>query len=111
MEAQQAECVWLDASIQFSLTELGQFSGLSEAELRNLVDYGVFAPADPRRAEWTFGGDVVMLAQAAGRLRDDLELEPQALALVLSLMGRIRELEAEVRSLQAQFPRRIAPGC
>lgn len=111
MEAQQADCVWLDESIEFSLTELVQFSGLSEAELRDLVDYGVLAPADPQRSEWTFAGNAATMAQAAGRLRDDLELDPQALALVLSLISRIRDLEAEVCSLQAQSPRRLAAGC
>jgi hypothetical protein len=50
---------------------------------------------------------MVVTVQAAGRLRDDLELEPQALALVLTLIGRIRDLEAQLCSLRAQLPRRL----
>jgi chaperone modulatory protein CbpM len=107
MKPEQADAVWLDAQQEFSLAELVQCSGLSEAELRELVDYGVLAPTDPREAAWTFSGDLVLTVQAAGRLRDDLELDPQALALALTLINRIRELEAQLRSLRAQFPRRF----
>jgi chaperone modulatory protein CbpM len=106
MKTEQADAVWLDVHHEFSFAELEQFSGLSEAELRELVDYGVLAPVDPRRPEWTFSGEIVVTMQVAGRLRDDLELDPQALALALTLMGRIRELEAQLRELRAQLPRR-----
>ncbi|HEY5293776.1 MAG TPA: chaperone modulator CbpM [Burkholderiales bacterium] len=107
MELEQTEAVWLDDRLEFSLAELARFSGLSEAELRDLVDYGVLTPADPQGAEWAFRGNVVVTMQAAGRLRDDLELDPQALALALTLIGRIRELEEQLRDLRAQLPRRF----
>jgi chaperone modulatory protein CbpM len=107
MKPEQAEAVWLDAHQEFSFAELVQFSGLSEDELRELVDYGVLAPIDPQGAEWTFGGDVVVTMQVAGRLRADLELDAPALALALTLIGRIRDLEAQLCSLRAQLPRRL----
>jgi hypothetical protein len=44
--------------------------------------------------------------RTARRLREDLELEPQALALALTLVERIRELETELCLLRAQLPRR-----
>ena len=108
MKPEQADAVWLDVRQEFSIAELVQCSGLSEAELRELVDYGVLAPIDPQRSEWTFGGDIVVAMQIAGRLRVDLELDPHALALALKLIGRIRELEAQLRDLKAQLPRRSA---
>ncbi|MFH1044292.1 MAG: chaperone modulator CbpM [Pseudomonadota bacterium] len=107
MEPEQAEAVWLDARHEFSFAELAQCSGLSAAELRELVDYGALTPNNPQAAEWTFGGDMIVTVQTAGRLRDDLGLEPQALALALTLIGRIRELEAQLSNLRAQLPRRF----
>jgi chaperone modulatory protein CbpM len=108
MQAEQTDAVWLDARHEFSLTELVQCSGLTEAELRELVDYGALVPNNPQGAQWTFSGDIVVTVQTAGRLRADLELEPQALALALTLMQRIRELEAQIGDLRAQLPRRFA---
>jgi chaperone modulatory protein CbpM len=67
----------------------------------------VLAPTDPQGAEWTFGGQVVVTIQAAARLRDDLELDPQTLALALTLIGRIHDLETQLRNLRAQLPRRV----
>ena len=110
MNPEQDDAVWLDAGQEISLSEVVRFSGLSEAELRDLVDYGVLAPTDPQRGEWTFSGDIVVTIQAAARLRDDLELDPHALALALTLIGRIRELETQLRSVRAQLPRRSRGG-
>ena len=107
MELEQTDAVWLDERIEFSFAELARCSGLSEAELRELVDYGALVPTNPQEAEWTFSGDIVVTVQAAGRLRADLELDPQALALALTLIKRIRELEAQIGNLRAQLPRRF----
>lgn len=107
MQPEPTDAVWLDQRLEFSFAELVQCSGLSEGELRELVDYGALTPTDPQGAEWTFGADIVVTMRAAGRLRDDLELDPQALALVLTLMGRIRDLETQVCALRAQLPRRF----
>ena len=104
MEAEQAEAVWLDDHLKLSCAELARYCGLSEAELRELVEYGALVPCDMRDAEWTFSGDIAVTVRAAGRLRDDLELDVHALALTLTLINRIRKLEAQLRSLRAQLP-------
>lgn len=106
MKLEQADVMWLDADCECSIAELVRLSGLSEAELRELVDYGALVPINPQEAEWTFSGDIVLTVQAAGRLRDDLELDARTLALTLTLLKRIRELEAELGNLRAQLPHR-----
>ena len=106
MQTEQTEAVWLDARHEFSIEELERCSGLSEAELRELVEYGALVPVNPQGAEWTFSGEIAVTVQAAGRLRADLELDAQALALALTLINRIRELEAQIGALRAQLPRR-----
>ncbi len=106
MKLEQADAIWLDAQCECSFAELVRLSGLSEADLRELIDYGALAPNNPQEAEWTFSGDIVVTVRAAGRLRDDLELDTQTLALTLTLIKRIRELEAQIGKLRAQLPRR-----
>jgi chaperone modulatory protein CbpM len=98
------EAVWLHEQLALSTEELCELSGLSPAELRELVDCGVLAPIDPQAAAWTFGADRLMLARRARRLRSDFELDAHGLALMLALLERVRNLEAEIRDLRARFP-------
>lgn len=100
------EAVWLDERQQFTLAELADLSGLPEAELRQLIDYAALAPADPSSAEASFGAECLITARMAQRLRNDFDLDAGGLALTLSLLERIRELEAQLRALHAQFPQR-----
>jgi chaperone modulatory protein CbpM len=104
MKIELAEALWMDAHQEVSFAELSQSSGLSEAELRELVDCGALAPIDVQSAAWTFGGDCLVTVRTACRLRNDLELDPHALALALLFLNRIRALEAQLRDLQAQLP-------
>jgi MerR HTH family regulatory protein len=46
-------------------------------------------------------------AYTARRLHHDLELDAGALALVLQRLSRVRELEAEIHSLQARLPQHL----
>jgi hypothetical protein len=107
MELEQTDATWLDDRLELSFSELARLSGLTEAELRELVGYGALAPTNPTEAEWTFSGEFVVAMRTAGRLRADLELEPQAIALALALIERVRELEAQLSDLRARLPRRF----
>jgi chaperone modulatory protein CbpM len=46
----------------------------------------------------------VVIARTASRLRDDFELDTGSLAVTLTLLERVRELEARIRELEAQLP-------
>lgn len=104
MKAGQA--FWLNEHGEFSLEELCELSGFSEVELRELVEYGVLAPADSRAPQWAFGADRLAIARSARRLREDFELDTHAVALAITLLERIRDLETQLRDLRARLPRR-----
>lgn len=104
MNAKLTETTWLDAHCEVTLAELASLSGLAEEELRELVEYGALSPNDPQGAPWTFSGECVVTARAAGRLRAGFDLDASALSLALGLLERIRVLETELRALQAQLP-------
>ena len=104
MEAKQVEAVWLTEDREFSLAELAELSGLSEPDLHELVDYGAITPLNPDSPQWAFKGECVVTVRAACRLRVNFDLEPHAVALVVSLLERIHDLEAQLTRLRAQMP-------
>ena len=106
MRVEITEAVWLDERHEFSLSELAQLSGLTEAELVQLVECEALTPARSAPEQAVFGAHCLVIARAARRLRNDFELDAEGMALVLSLLERIRGLESEVRSLHAKFPGR-----
>jgi len=87
------------------LSELADLADLSEAELIALVDCGVLAPAEGLPGQWVFGLRSLTVARTARRLREEFELEPHGVALLLGFMDRIRRLEEELRELQVRLPR------
>jgi chaperone modulatory protein CbpM len=97
---------WLHEHYEFSLEELCELSGLSEDELRELVDHEVLASVEPGARAWTFRADRLVVARSARRLRKDLDLDPHGVALVVALLERVRDLEAELRDLRAKLPGR-----
>lgn len=113
MPSNENDIVWLDARHSLTLVELADQSGLSETEVTELVECGVFTPVaagDPTTAGddaegHRFSADVLSLARTAARLRDDFDLPSSGLTLAVRLLDRIRELEAEVQALQARMPR------
>ncbi len=108
MKTGHTEALWLDEHHEVSFSELADSTGLSEAELRELVDYGALVPTDLQSVHRTCSGDCVVAARTACRLRNDFDLDPHALALALKFIVRIRELEAQLCELRAQLPHRSA---
>ncbi|TMH18090.1 MAG: hypothetical protein E6H51_03155 [Betaproteobacteria bacterium] len=96
--------MWLHEQHELLLEELCELSGLSEAELRELVDYGVLAPIDSHAQHWTFSADRLIVARSARRLRKDFDLDPHGVALAVALLERVHDLEAELRDLRAKLP-------
>jgi chaperone modulatory protein CbpM len=107
MRVELTEVLWLEERETLTWAELAQASGLSEAELKVLIECGVLTPVDPDAGRPTFPGRSVAVAQTARRLRRDFGLDADGLALAIKLLGQIRDLEAELRHLHAQLPGRI----
>jgi chaperone modulatory protein CbpM len=109
MKIEITEAVWMDERQEYTLADIVNFSGLPEAEVVQLVEYATLGPSEFAGPQATFGADCLTLARTACRLRDDFDLDAGALALTLTLLNRIRELESQLRSLHAQIPRRLQP--
>lgn len=105
MSTESEQAAWMNEQTRVSLEELAALSGLPDAALRELVEYGVLLPLNPDEVQWTFSAHCVVTVRTAGRLHNDFDLDPNALALTLTLLERIRALETRLQGLQAQIPR------
>jgi hypothetical protein len=104
MSVEPATAELLSRDREFSLAELAQQSGSSEAELRELVAFGAVTPNDPDASAWVFNGRYLPTIHAARRLGVSFALDSKGMALVVSLLDRIVEQDALLGSLRAQLP-------
>ena len=109
MRIELTEIFWLREHHALSVNQLAEWSGLSEAEITELADYGAITPMDADAATLTFDAQCLVAARTARRLRDDFDLNTQgvALALTLTLLDRVRDLETQLGDLRARLPRRV----
>jgi chaperone modulatory protein CbpM len=97
MNVEIAEATFLDENEFVTLVQLAERSGLSEEELRELIESGAFSPVDP--SAWTFSSHCVVVARTAYRIREEFALEDtHALAVVVRLFQRIEALQAQLRT-------------
>jgi len=92
---------FLDATVYFASEEVVRLTGLSAAELAELSERGVLQQ-DPYGR---YSAQVLGAGRRAARLRDVFELDIAGLALTLSLLARIEELEARLQELACVIPR------
>jgi chaperone modulatory protein CbpM len=83
--------------------EFASASGLTREEIVELVESGLFEPAGAAIDEWAFPESALFLARIAARLREDFELAPASLALLLAYRERMLELERRVRELECRL--------
>jgi chaperone modulatory protein CbpM len=107
MKTQLTEVRWLETHPDITLPELAELSGLPAAELLTLTQYGVLQPVDAAAEEPSYSAVCVVTARTAFRLRRDLELNTDGLALVLKLLEQMRGLETELDALKARLPGRL----
>ena len=96
-----AEALRLDEHSQVSFSQLVVLSGLSDQDVRELVDHGALAPVDASARSWMFTSYCVVLARKARRLRSDFELDAHAVAVLLGFVEKIEALESELHAMRA----------
>ena len=86
-----------------SLTELKQVSGLTVREIEELVDFGVLKVQGKDPDNWIFSSHCITVAHKAIRLKNDFDLNPSGIALALTYLERIQELETRLNELECQL--------
>jgi len=103
MKRNVAESIWLDEHGVCSAQHLAEISGLTHEELDGLIESGVIVPFDDTAVSMSFHLRYVVTANIARRLRDDFELDRTGVALAMTLIRRIDELQEELNALRARF--------
>ena len=91
MEVEVTELAWLDEEEACPAGELAEQSHFPEEEILELIHCGAI-PRHPGRAR--------SAARTAARLRQDFELDLQGVALAMTLLRRIEELNVEIARLK-----------
>jgi chaperone modulatory protein CbpM len=108
MRIELTEVFWLHEHHSLSVRQLAELSGLSDLEVTELMDYGAIEPIDIDERERTFDARCIVDARTARRLRDDFDLNMHGVALALTLLDRVRNLETQLGDLRARLPRRVS---
>ena len=103
MKVNATEWIWLNEQAICSAQNLIEVSGLSHEELDDLIENGVIAPVDANTQPMSFQLRYIVVASMARRLRDDFELDRHGVALAMTLMQRIEELEMELNAVRARL--------
>jgi chaperone modulatory protein CbpM len=98
----------LSEHLEVALEELARACGLRPEEIVELVEYGVFEPAggsgsdDVPVSAWRFSARYITLGRRASRLKSDFDLNLSGLALALTYLQRIDEMEQELVRLRCE---------
>ena len=102
MQPDAHEALWLDPGERLTMAQLAESCGSTEAYLHELIDYGVLLPANPGELQAAFSVDCLFRVRKASRLRDDLELDIHALALLGVVEPELPPTQAQIDFEAAQ---------
>ena len=114
MTIENTNIIWADSIVlnehhTLSFEELIALSGLSQAELHQLVENGALTPEhlietplnNTNINTWHFSSHHLVCIRQLSRLKRDFELESNSLSLILVFLERIRKLEAQLQHLDS----------
>jgi chaperone modulatory protein CbpM len=94
-------------SVQLDLAEFCEAADLTDVYVIEIVEHGILEPQGGPPRDWRFTDYELTLAKRAAKLRRDLELEWEGVALALDLLEEVRELRAENRMLRQRLGRLV----
>jgi len=93
--------------VQVNMAEFCEATDLSVAYVIEIVEHGILEPQGAQPREWRFTDYELALAKRAAKLRRDLELEWEGVALALDLLDEVKQLRAENRMLRQRLGRLV----
>ncbi|MBV7480866.1 chaperone modulator CbpM [Pseudomonas sp. PDM31] len=93
--------------VQLDLAEFCEATELSDVYVIEIVEHGILEPQGTLPKDWRFTDYELTLAKRAAKLRRDLELEWEGVALALDLLEEVQQLRAENRMLKQRLGRLV----
>jgi chaperone modulatory protein CbpM len=93
--------------VLLDLAEFCEATELSDVHVIEIVEHGILEPQGTEPKDWRFTDYELALAKRAAKLRRDLELEWEGVALALDLLEEVRQLRAENRMLKQRLGRLV----
>ncbi|MFJ2464705.1 chaperone modulator CbpM [Pseudomonas sp. NPDC087615] len=93
--------------VQLDMAEFCEAADLSDVYVIEIVEHGILEPQGEQPRDWRFTDYELALAKRAAKLRRDLELEWEGVALALDLLDEVRELRAENSMLKQRLGRLV----
>lgn len=91
--------------VQLDMKEFCQVADLPPTYVIEIVEHGIVEPQGRTPDEWLFDDTAPVLAKRAAKLRDDLHLEWEGVALALELLEEVQQLRTENRMLRQRLGR------
>jgi chaperone modulatory protein CbpM len=94
-----------DSFIELSMTDMCEAVKLPEQTFVELVEHGIIIPSGEHPSVWSFDLTMLSVAKRATRLHRDLELDWEAVALIVELIEERNQLQAENTALKQRLQR------
>ncbi|MBF8778994.1 chaperone modulator CbpM [Pseudomonas fulva] len=93
--------------VQLDMRTLCQEADLTADCVIEIVEHGIVEPSGRTPDEWLFDDQAPLLARRAAKLRQELELEWEGVALAMELLQEVRQLRSENVMLRQRLGRFI----
>jgi chaperone modulatory protein CbpM len=94
-------------NVQLDMAEFCEATELSDVYVIEIVEHGILEPQGDQPKDWVFNDYELTLAKRAAKLRRDLDLEWEGVALALDLLEEVQQLRAENRMLKQRLGRLV----
>ena len=84
----------LDEVTEITIDEITRYCAVEQEKILALIAEGIIEPRGRRPEEWRFSGRELSRAKRAVRIERDLDVNLNAVAIILDLLDRIDELRA-----------------
>ncbi|HEX8543453.1 MAG TPA: chaperone modulator CbpM [Pseudomonas sp.] len=91
--------------VELDMKQFCQVTDIPAAYVIEIVEHGILEPQGRKPDEWLFDDQALIVARRAAKLRRDLELEWEGVALALDLLKELEQVRAENRMLKQRLGR------